>query len=86
LHGSFVHTIRELQGSDSTLQASVDLNKPFHLNWASLPQPISKLVISKQHVHLTSQTMTPKKTLEEILKDISTQVLELSMSLTWDNV
>ncbi len=71
MHDSFVHTIRELQGSDSTSQASNDLNGPFHSNWASLLEPLSQSITSKQHVQLILETITAKKTLEEILKDIN---------------
>jgi len=48
MHDSFVHTIKELQGSDSTSQ--VDLNGPLHSNWANLPKLLSQLVTYKQHV------------------------------------
>jgi hypothetical protein len=41
-----------------------------------LPKPINQPITNKQLVHLTSQTTLPGKTLEEILKDIHTQVLE----------
>ncbi len=34
------------------------------------------MVISKQHVHLTTQTTLLKKILEKILRDINTQILE----------
>ncbi len=34
------------------------------------------MVISKQHVHLTTQTTLLKKILEKILRDIDTQILE----------
>jgi len=36
LHDSFVRTIKELYGNHLTSQASVNLNKPLYLNWASL--------------------------------------------------
>ncbi len=68
----FVHTIKELQGSDSTLQAHVDLNGPLHSKWVGLPDLVSQLVTNKQLILLTSQTMTLEKTLEEILRDIKT--------------
>jgi hypothetical protein len=71
-----IHTIKELLGNDSTSQAFVDLNIPLHLNLASLLKLVSQLVTSKQPIQLTPQTITLEKTLEEILKDINTQVLE----------
>jgi len=37
MHDSFVHTIKELQVNDSTSQAPINPNKPFHLNWVTLP-------------------------------------------------
>ncbi len=33
----FVHTIRELQGSDSVSQTTIELNGPLHSNWVGLP-------------------------------------------------
>jgi hypothetical protein len=42
----FVHVIREPQGNDSISQALVELNKPFHSNWASFPKPISQPITS----------------------------------------
>jgi hypothetical protein len=50
MRDSFVHTIKELQGNDSTSQVLVDLNGPLHSNWASLPKLVSQLVTYKQHV------------------------------------
>jgi hypothetical protein len=41
---------RELQGSDSTSQASIDLNGPFHSNWVNLPKPSSQSITNKQSV------------------------------------
>jgi hypothetical protein len=76
MHDSFVHTIRELQGSDSTSQTLINLNGPFHSSWASLPEPSSQTITSKQHAQLIPQIITLEKTLEEILRNISTQVLE----------
>jgi hypothetical protein len=34
---SFVHIIKELQGSDLVSQAIVEFNGPFHSNWVGLP-------------------------------------------------
>jgi hypothetical protein len=76
MRDSFVHTIKELQGSNSISQAPIELNIPFHSNWASLLGLVSQLVASKQHVQLTTQMTLPKKILEEILRDINIQVLE----------
>jgi len=81
LHDFFIHTIKELQGADLMSQAFVDLNRPLHSNYASLLILISQLVTSKQPIQLTSQTIIPEKTLEEILKDINTQVLEIKYVL-----
>jgi hypothetical protein len=36
MRDSFVHIIRELQGSDSISQAPIEFNEPFHLNWVGL--------------------------------------------------
>jgi hypothetical protein len=47
---SFVHIIKELQGSDSTSQVLVDLNGPVHSNWVGLPKPISQQVTCKQPI------------------------------------
>jgi hypothetical protein len=85
LHDSFIHTIRELQGSDLTSQAFVDLNIPLHSNWASLLEPVSQQITSKQPIQLTPQIRSLKKTLEEILKDISTQVLEIKYVINLGN-
>jgi hypothetical protein len=41
-----------------------------------LPKPMSQSIISKQLIQLTTQSNLPEKTLEEILIDIDTQVLE----------
>jgi len=41
-----------------------------------LPKRVNQLVSNKQLVQLTTQTTLPEKTLEECLRDISTQVLE----------
>jgi hypothetical protein len=57
-------------------QTSIDLSRPRHSNCVGLLKSVNQPIINKQHVQLTSQTMTPKKTLEEILRNISTQVLE----------
>jgi hypothetical protein len=46
------------------------------LNWAGLPKLLSQPVISKQVIQFTPQTISPKKNLEEILRDINIQVLE----------
>ncbi len=54
----------------------VDLNGPLHSNWVGLLELLSQPTTSKQHVQLTPQTITPKKTLQEIFKEINTQVLE----------
>ncbi len=63
IHDSFVHTIRELQGSDSISQETIELNRPLHSNWVDLPKPISQSVINKQTIKLSTQTTLPKKTL-----------------------
>jgi len=36
MHDYFVHTIKELQGNDSTSQVLVDRNGPRRSNWAGL--------------------------------------------------
>jgi hypothetical protein len=54
MRDSFVHIIKELQGSDSISQTTVEINRPLHSNWMNLPKPINQLVTSKQHVQLTS--------------------------------
>ncbi len=36
LHDFFVRIIKELHGNHLTSQASINLNKPLYLNWASL--------------------------------------------------
>jgi hypothetical protein len=77
IHDSFVHTIRELQGSDSISQATIELNRPLHSNWVGLPELISQSITSKQTIQLITQTTLPKKTLEESMKNINTQVLEI---------
>jgi hypothetical protein len=48
LRDSFVHTIKELQGSDSRLQALIDLNGPLHSNWVGLLEPVSQPITNKQ--------------------------------------
>jgi hypothetical protein len=63
MHDSFVHIIKELQGSDSTSQAPINPNRPLHSNWVILPKPVNHL--------MTTQTTSPKKILEEILKNIN---------------
>jgi hypothetical protein len=57
-------------------QAPIELNEPFHSNWAGLPKPISQSVISKQLIQLTTQTTLPKKISKEILRNINIQGLE----------
>jgi hypothetical protein len=49
---------RNYRKSDSTLQVLIDLNIPLHSNWVGLPKLISQPITNKQHVKLTSQTMT----------------------------
>ncbi len=71
MRDSFVHIIKELQGSDSTSQAPNNPNRPLHSNWVVLPKPVNHLMTSKQPIHLTTQTTSPKKILEEILKNIN---------------
>jgi hypothetical protein len=74
---SFVQTIKELQGGDLASQAPTNLNKPLNSNWVSLiPKIINQLVINKQPIHLIALTTIPKKTLQEILRNIKIQVLE----------
>jgi hypothetical protein len=48
----FVHTIKELKGSDLMSQAFVDLKEPLHLNWVGILELISQPVINKQLVQL----------------------------------
>ncbi len=76
LRDSFIHTIRELQGSDLTSQTFVNLNGPLHSNWVGLSKFVNQLAISKQPTQLTPQIISLEKILEEILKDINIQVLE----------
>ncbi len=73
---SFIHIIKELYGNDLVSQTIIEFNVPLHSNWVGLLEPTNQLVIGKQPIQLISQMTLPKKTLEEILKDISTQVLE----------
>jgi hypothetical protein len=73
---SFVHTIRELQGGDFQSQALINLNGPLHSNWVGLLEIANQSTMDKQLVHLIVHTTKLEKTLEEILKDISAQVLE----------
>jgi hypothetical protein len=73
---SFVHTIKKLQGGDFQSQALINLNGPLHSNWAGLLKIANQSAMGKQHVHLIVQTTKLEKTLEETLRDISTQVLE----------
>jgi hypothetical protein len=47
MRDSFVHVIREPQGSVSISQVPVELNGPIHSNWANLPKPISQLITGK---------------------------------------
>jgi hypothetical protein len=68
--------VKESQRIISTSKTHVDMNGPLHSNWVGLPELINQLVIGKQHVHLTAQTTLLEKTLEKILKDINSQVLE----------
>ncbi len=72
----FVYTIRELQGSEWISQATIELNRPLHSNWVGLPEPISQSVTGKQTIQLTTQMTLPEKIVEEIMKNINTQVLE----------
>jgi hypothetical protein len=51
---SFVHTIKELHGSDSTSQAPINPNIPLHSNWVVLPKPVNQLMIGKQPIHLAT--------------------------------
>jgi hypothetical protein len=37
----FIHTIKELQGSDLVSQATIELNGPLHSNWVGVPKPIN---------------------------------------------
>ncbi len=76
MRDSFVHIIKELQGSDSVSQATIELKGPLHSNWVGVPKPVSQLVIGKWAIQLTTQMTLPEKTLEGILRNISTQVLE----------
>jgi hypothetical protein len=68
--------VKESQRNNSTSKVPIDMNGPFHSNWVGLLELINQLVIGKQHVHLITQTTLLEKTLEKILKDINTQVLE----------
>ncbi len=49
---------------------------PLHSNWVGLQEPMNQSVIDKRFVQLTIQTTLLEKTLEDILKNIDTQVLE----------
>jgi hypothetical protein len=76
MRDSFVNIIKELQGNDWISQTPIELNRPHHSNWAGLQKLINQLITNKQLVKFTTQITLLEKTLEEILRDISTQVLE----------
>ncbi len=58
--------VEESQRNNSTSEAPIDMNVPFHSNWVGLLELINQLVVGKQHVHLIPQTTLLEKTLENI--------------------
>jgi hypothetical protein len=57
MHDSFVHTFRELWGSDLVSQEPIEFNKPLHSNWAGLPEPVNQSIIIKQPIQLIAQSI-----------------------------
>jgi hypothetical protein len=76
MRDSFVHTIKKLLHGENNVQAPSDHNGPLQSNWVGLLDNTHQPITSQPLVELSTQLMMLEKTLEQILKDISTQVLE----------
>lgn len=78
----------QLQCGEIDKQPSTTIKEPLQNNWFGLldktisNQPVEdNWTCEVVQQHLTSEHVTTKKTLEEIMKDISTQVLETNNTL-----